>query len=127
MPNSTSVSRSLADNIIQRVATLIGEAEAADKPMEIEPHRSRLFELFVTAEGAGLISEDAESNLTAEGLCSALSRQWGLAEAAQVSFERQTKLPTEHLGKMRMLWSIMRMWMEWSYAWERWAEFHQDR
>jgi hypothetical protein len=20
---------------------------------------------------------------------------------------------------------VMRMWMEWTYAWDRWAEFHQ--
>jgi len=25
---------------------------------------------------------------------------------------------------MRMLWSFLRMWMEWAYAWERWSEFH---
>ena len=27
---------------------------------------------------------------------------------------------------MRLLWSVMRMWMEWTYAWQRWAEFHQE-
>ena len=30
-----------------------------------------------------------------------------------------------HLQKMRSLWSIMRMWMEWTYAWQRWPEFHR--
>ena len=47
-----------------------------------------------------------------------------LADVAQASVSRQEKLPTESLGRMRMLWSFLRMWMEWGYAWERWPEFH---
>ena len=34
-------------------------------------------------------------------------------------------MPADQLAKMRLLWSVMRMWMEWDYAWERWAEFHK--
>ena len=30
----------------------------------------------------------------------------------------------EQLAKVRLLWSFMRMWMEWTYAWKRWDEFH---
>jgi hypothetical protein len=49
-----------------------------------------------------------------------------LDEAARHSVEAQEKLHPEHLARMRMLWSLMRMWMEWTYAWGRWPEFHSD-
>jgi hypothetical protein len=49
-----------------------------------------------------------------------------LADAAQNSHGQQEKMAPKHVGKMRLLWSLMRMWMEWTYAWERWPEFHQN-
>ena len=78
------------------------------------------------AEAAGYVHEDAEPDLTADGLCRALSVRWVLAEAARDSFEHQTNLNSEHVGRMRMLWSVLRMWMEWAYAWDRWSEFHDE-
>ena len=90
----------------------------------MDPHRAQLFELFVTADAAGLIDEDSEPDLTADGVARELSLRWNLATAAQMSVQRQSKLPPEHLSKMRLLWSFMRMWMEWTYAWQRWGEFH---
>jgi hypothetical protein len=39
---------------------------------------------------------------------------------------QQTRMPADQLAKMRLLWSVMRMWMEWDYAWERWDEFHKS-
>ena len=35
-----------------------------------------------------------------------------------------TALPPAQLSKLRVLWAFMRMWMEWTYAWQRWNEFH---
>ena len=70
--------------------------------------------------------EVSEPDLTADGLCRSLAQRWGLAEATRDSFEQQAKLPSQHLAKMRLLWSLMRMWMEWTYAWQRWPEFHRD-
>jgi hypothetical protein len=32
-----------------------------------------------------------------------------------------------HMNRMRSLWSMMRMWMEWTYAWDRWEEFHRGK
>jgi hypothetical protein len=124
---NVSVSRSLANGIINRVENLMREAEQAGKPLEVDPYRDQLFELFVTAEGAGFLEEDSDLDLTADGLCGALANLWDLADATRESFQQQKKLPPEQLRKMRLLWSVMRMWMEWSYSWKRWEEFHQGR
>lgn len=121
-----SSDRSLAENIVERVDALVGEAEQAAKPLEIDPWRTRLFELFVTAEAAGLVANDADPDLSADGLCQALSERWGLKTAAEQTFRAQAKLPPEQLAQMRRLWSVMRMWMEWTYAWQRWDEFHGE-
>ena len=124
MHGQISIRDSLANDIIDSVDKLIVEAETDSKPLEIEPFRGRLFELFVTGEAAGCVRDDADPDLTAEALCRVLASRWGLADATRDSHERQSKLPAEHVAKMRLLWSLMRMWMEWSYAWSRWDEFH---
>jgi len=80
----------------------------------------------VTANGAGYTEEDSDPDLTAEGLCRTLGSRWGLADAAKSAVESSGRIPAAHLSKMRLLWSLMRMWMEWSYAWDRWEEFHQE-
>ena len=115
----------LAARILTSVSDLVLEAEKATKPLEVDPYRSRLFELFVTAHGAGYVSDNSNPDLTSDGLCRELAAQWGLAEEARTSTENQTKLTPEGLSRMRLLWSVMRMWMEWDYAWDRWSEFHQ--
>lgn len=126
--NVSSASRELANDIIQRVAKLVSEAEAETKPLELDPYRGQLFELFVMADAAGFISEEAEIDLTADNLCRELASHWGLASATQTAVESQAKLPPDQLSKMRILWSVLRLWMEWDYAWKRWEEFHpQDR
>ena len=126
MQEQTSVRDSLASSIVNRVETIIHEAEAASQPLEVDPYRGQLFELFVTAEGAGFLLEDAEHDLTADGLCRTLSERWQLGDAARNAFDQQEKLSPPQLKKMRTLWSVMRMWMEWDYAWQRWQEFHPD-
>ena len=114
----------LAGDIVDRIESLLIDAEATTRPRESDPYRDKLFELFVTAHAAGLVSEDADSDLTADGISRQLASRWNLADVAQGSVSRQEKLPSESLGRMRMLWSFLRMWMEWAYAWERWSEFH---
>jgi hypothetical protein len=128
----TSLEPSLARSIIEQIDRVVREAEEAGRPLEIDPYRGRLFELFVMADAADLLKEpvkkaDLQTNdLTADGLCRALAARWNLADAARESFTSQSRLPPEHLARMRLLWSVMRMWMEWTYAWQRWPEFHQD-
>lgn len=120
----SSASQALANDIVQRVAKLVSEAEAEVKPLELDPYRSRLFELFVMADAAGFVSEEAEIDLTADNLCRELAKNWGLTEATQQSMNEQEKLPQDQVSKMRTLWSVLRLWMEWDYAWKRWDEFH---
>jgi hypothetical protein len=128
----TSLEPSLAKSIIEQIDRVVCEADEAGKPLEIEPYHGRLFELFVMADAADLLKEPAKkadvqtNDLTADGLCRALAERWKLADAARESFTNQSRLPPEHLARMRLLWSVMRMWMEWTYAWQRWSEFHPE-
>ncbi|HEX6984980.1 MAG TPA: hypothetical protein VF170_06365, partial [Planctomycetaceae bacterium] len=59
----------LGETIVDRVEAILAEAEQTRRPIEIDPFRGRLFELFVTADAAGYLSEDADPDLTADGLC----------------------------------------------------------
>lgn len=122
----TSPPASLAREIVEQIDELLRDAETQQQPLEIEPYRARLFELFVSAEGAGYLSEESAHDLSADGLCRMLAERWGLRDATQASFDQQTRLPPGQVAKMRMLWSLMRMWMEWTYAWSRWEEFHRS-
>lgn len=123
-----------AGDILNGIEMLLMEARETTKPLEIDPYRGRLFELFVTADGAqlvrddresGLSESDDESDLSADGICRSLARRWGLDMAARESTASQSRLEPDQLEQMRLLWSVMRMWMEWSYAWRRWEEFHR--
>ena len=124
MNKSAPTDQTLVDDILNRVAELLDEVEQNSKPLEVDPYRSRLFELFVTAEGAGYLDEESTPSLCADNLCRELSQLWGLDIAAKESVAQQEKMSPEQLSKMRLLWSTMRMWMEWDYAWTRWNEFH---
>ena len=115
----------LGESIVDRAEAILEKAEQLAQPIELDPYRAELFELFVTADGAGYLSEDGEVDLSADGLCRQLGERWGLADAARASVERQQKLPPDQLARMRLLWSVLRMWMEWQYAWKRWPEFHE--
>lgn len=126
MPTSVNETATLATRILDRIDELILSAERETKPLELDPLRGELFELFVTANGAGYTKEGSDPDLTADGLCRTLGQRWGLADAAKSAVDSSGRLPAAHLSKMRLLWSVMRMWMEWTYAWDRWAEFHRD-
>lgn len=165
MSSPASIEPSLARSLLDQIERLVREAEQAQRPLELDPYRGQLFELFVMAEAADLVKSPAkaessnaagapdrerseratsavnekerpkeppamaprEDDLTADGLCRSLAVRWNLADATRDSFTNQKKLSPEHLARMRLLWSVMRMWMEWTYAWERWPEFHRER
>jgi hypothetical protein len=114
----------LALDLIDRVEQLLRAAERAGQPLEIEPHRGRLFELFVMAEATGFLADPSENDLTCDGIGRELSSRWELAKSVGTGLSQPSSLPTAQLAKLRLLWSFMRMWMEWTYAWQRWAEFH---
>lgn len=126
MPAPSSVVRSLADDIVGQLENLLLDAVETTKPLELDPYRSRIFELFVTAEGAGLLESDSDPDLSADGISRELAERWNLATVMEDSVRQQTKLDSESLARMRILWSFLRMWMEWTYAWQRWAEFHPE-
>lgn len=121
-----SETANLATRILDRIEEVILVAERETKPLELDPQRGELFELFVTANGAGYTMEDSDPDLSADGLCRTLGSRWGLAVAAKSAIESSGRMSADQLSRMRLLWSVMRMWMEWSYAWDRWPEFHQD-
>ena len=83
----------------RRVANVVGEAEAATKPLELDPYRGQLFELFVMADAAGFVAEDAEIDLTADNLCRELAALWGLTEVTQDAMAAQSKIPPRTAGK----------------------------
>jgi len=114
----------LIQTVTDQIQAVIEEADAKTRPLEMEPYRGRLFETFVMADGAGLLDETVEPNLTADEITRILAERWQLRDIAAQSAVQQTKLPEESLTRMRLLWSFLRMWMEWSYAWQRWSEFH---
>jgi hypothetical protein len=116
----------LADDLLDRIHDLLIDAERATKPLEVDPFRTRLFELFVLADAAGLTGDEADPDLSADGLCRELASRWGLREATVDAFQGQRQMAPDQLQKMRSLWSLMRMWMEWTYAWQRWGEFHRS-
>ncbi len=114
----------LAESLHNRLEDLLREAEQHVKPLEVDPFRSRLFELFVIAYRAGYTAEGAEPDLSSDGVCRELSLRWGLTMAAREAAAQQSRLPADQLVKMRLLWSLLRMWMEWTYAWNQWETLH---
>lgn len=108
--------------IIDRIQLIAEKAAEAEQPLELPPHRDDLFAAFATAYAAGHTAE--EGPLCADELTRALGQRWGLDQSAQQSVASQQKLNEADLARMRLLWSTLRLWMEWGYAWSRWAEFN---
>lgn len=124
-PDSSGGSQlTLVWDVLDRVQAILEDAGSQSRPLEMEPFRSSLFELFVVADGAGLLDEDDPAGLSADNLTRMLSDRWKLRNATAESIQQGAPLSQQDLGRMRLLWSFLRMWMEWTYAWRRWAEFH---
>ncbi|MCA8990508.1 MAG: hypothetical protein KDA69_04390 [Planctomycetaceae bacterium] len=119
--------KKFARNILDRLEDIVIEAETTGKPLEVDPFRGQIFELFVQCEAANCVHDEADPDLSSDGICQTLAERWGLREAAQESIRSQEKMSTDAVGRMRLLWSILRMWMEWTYAWQRWPEFKQPQ
>lgn len=124
MTAASSVLQDFARNLLERIEHILLDAETQTRPLEIDPFRKQLFELFAEAEATGLLADGSEPDLSCDGIGRQLSERWNLKEIAQTSTSQQTRIPPEKLSRMRLLWSFMRMWMEWTYAWERWKDFH---
>lgn len=123
---TSTPTQTLATDLLNRLDALIRDAEQKTKPLELEPYRGQLFEMFVIAEASGLMREGSNPDLSADGITAELSARWGLKAAAASMQPSQPKFSNEQLSKMRLMWSFLRMWMEWQYAWSRWSEFHEQ-
>jgi hypothetical protein len=134
MPKHESVAeklspgKALAHDLVNRIDDVLQGAAASGQPIELDPNRARLFELFVMAEATGFLEEEAEHDLTCDGVARDLAARWNLSRemGGQPQPAQPSSLPPEHLSRLRLLWSFMRMWMEWTYAWQRWDEFHRQ-
>ena len=126
--SSNNPGSKLAADLIDQVEELLLHVEQERQAVEVDPHRGRLFELFVMADASGFLAADAEHDLTCDGIGRELASRWELARqmggGAPGTTPNPAQLPPAQLSKMRLLWSFMRMWMEWTYAWQRWSEFH---
>jgi len=120
-----SPGKALAHDLIDRIDDLLQRATASGQPIEIDPHRSQMFELFVMSEATGFLEEGAAEDLSCDGIARDLADRWNLARNLAGGLSQAASLPPEQLSRLRLLWSFMRMWMEWTYAWQRWDEFHK--
>lgn len=120
---SASSQRPFVHEVLNQIEALIVDAEEKTRPLEMDPYRSQLFDLFSAAWKNKLTGEE-DGPLAADAICKELGDRWGLSAAAQGTPEGAPALQKEHLAKMRSLWSVMRMWMEWTYAWTRWGDFN---
>ena len=118
--------KALAGDLIEHIDELLQCAKASGQPIELDPLRSQLFELFVMSEATGFLAEGAAEDLSCDGVARALADRWKLARhLGEGGLSQAPSLPPEQLSRLRLLWSFMRMWMEWTYAWKRWEEFHK--
>jgi hypothetical protein len=120
---SASSQRPFVHEVLNQIEALIVDAEEQTRPLEMDPYRGQLFDLF-TAAWKNKLTHEEEGPLASDAICKELGDRWGLSAAAQGSVEGAPQLKQEHLAKMRSLWSVMRMWMEWNYAWTRWRDFN---
>ncbi|HLJ10214.1 MAG TPA: hypothetical protein VKU82_03445 [Planctomycetaceae bacterium] len=130
MPQTNRLAQSspaadLARDIVDRIDEVLNDSSTSGQPIELQPHRGRLFELFVMADAAGFLEEGADHDLSCDGIARELAARWNLAENLGGQIAQPSALPPEQLRRLRLLWSFMRMWMEWTYAWQRWEEFHK--
>ncbi len=121
-----SPAAALARDLIDKIDEILQSAVASGQPLELDPQRGRLFELFVMADAAGFLEEDAEHDLSCDGIARELAGRWDLKRNLGDSLPPPDTLQPTQLRSLRLLWSFMRMWMEWTYAWQRWNEFHKS-
>jgi len=115
--------RLLAQDLIDRIEQLILQAEQEAVPVEVDPKRPRLFQMFAEAEAAEFLSDESPIDLSCDAIARHLADRWNLRDLGQ-AVSQPTRLPPSQLKRLRVLWSFMRLWMEWTYAWQRWREFH---
>jgi len=121
----TNPAMALARDLVDRVDEILQDAVVSGQPLELDPQRSQLFELFVMADAAGFLQPDAAPDLSCDEIARELAARWDLARSLGGALPPPDTLEPKQLRSLRLLWSFMRLWMEWTYAWQRWEEFHE--
>ena len=122
--NFSSPAAGVVREIVGQVAQTLEEAEELGRPLELDPFRDRLFQLFVTAEATGFVQEGGQFDLTCDGIARELGNRWNLGRNEQGEAVPPQALAPEQVKRLKLVWSFMRLWNEWAYAWQRWGEFH---
>ena len=122
-PTASEPARLFAQDLIDRIEELILRAETEAVPLEIDPQRPELFQMFAEAEAAGFFADDSHIDVSCDAIARELAGRWKLRDLGK-AIAQPNLLPPTQLKRLRVLWSFMRLWMEWSYAWQRWHEFH---
>src|SRR5579872_1927551 len=104
---NVSPGAALARNLVGRIEEVLQGAASEGQPIEIDPHRSRLFELFVMAEATGFLAEGSDPDLSCDGVARDLAARWNLAQNLGGNLSQPSSLPREELGRLRLLWSFM--------------------
>lgn len=121
-PMSTAA---LISHLVDRAETVIKAAEAANYPLEMDPFRAQLFDIFALAEASGLLIE-MEPHLQADALAEKLSERWNLKAIGEAGLKLSATSNDPVMRRVQLLWSACRLWMAWTYAWERWDFYHSD-
>jgi hypothetical protein len=131
MPNSNHADQSpspgarIFKDITSGIAELLATAERDGGPLELDPYRSKLFDLFVMADATGFLVEGAEFDLTCDGVARELAVRWDLARRLASEGDQAKTPDPEQLKRLKLLRSFIGLWHEWTYAWQRWSEFHE--
>ncbi|MBS0264066.1 MAG: hypothetical protein JSS02_19175 [Planctomycetes bacterium] len=121
---ANSPAAQVVQDVVNRIAEILTASLQHNQPIELDPHRHQLFELFVMAEATGFLEEGQAFDLSCDGVARELAARWDLARKMGGGAAQLASLPPDQLARLRIIWSFMRIWMEWTYAWKRWPEFH---
>lgn len=123
MPETQSMSAArFEEHVLASLDAILQSCEERHRPIQEEPSRGDLFDLFAAAAQRELV----DGPLSSDAICRQLASRWGLAGAVRSSVDQRTGIPPDQMARMRSLWGLIQMWMEWTYAWERWSDFHNS-
>src|SRR5579859_2898172 len=91
--NPNSPSATLVRDLVEQIAEILQSAVTNGQPIELDPHRARLFELFVMAEATGFLKEGEEFDLSCDGIARELAARWDLARNLGGGISQPASLP----------------------------------
>ena len=79
---TTLADDAIVTTTVAEAIQLLEDAIAANRPLEIEPYRGRLFALFANAYEAGVTGDDGP--LSSDEMTRLVGRRWNLDESARL-------------------------------------------